>query len=71
MTPSAENGLHRRVRNPDSIDTCAGCGWEGWDTAPTFEEHLPRAEKDASACEHDWVFDGYFWHHCRNCGRVS
>ena len=29
------------------------------------------AERDAGGCEHDWVFDGYFWHHCRNCGRVS
>lgn len=21
--------------------------------------------------KHDWVFDGYFWHHCRDCGAVS
>lgn len=21
--------------------------------------------------EHSWVFDGYFWHRCSKCGRVS
>lgn len=36
---SAKNDAHRRVVNPDSIDTCTGCEWESWDTAPTFAEH--------------------------------
>ena len=40
MTHSAENDAHRRVVNLDSIDTCTGCEWEGWDTAPTFAEHV-------------------------------
>lgn len=21
--------------------------------------------------EHEWVFDGYFWHRCRGCGAIS
>jgi hypothetical protein len=39
---------HRRVRNPDSIDTCTGCDWEGWDTAPAFAEHVIPPEVGAS-----------------------
>lgn len=32
---------HLRVRNgEDSIDTCTGCDWEGWDGASTFAEHV-------------------------------
>ena len=32
---------HVRVSNgEDALDTCSGCGWESWDTYPTFEEHV-------------------------------
>ena len=26
----------------DALDTCTGCDWESWDTAPTFTDHLTR-----------------------------
>lgn len=38
-----------------------------------MSEHT--AENDApETCypeDHDWVFDGYFWHVCDTCGAVS
>ena len=37
---------------------------------------MPDTEKDAAdeRCnpeDHDWVFDGHFWHFCDICGAVS
>lgn len=26
---------------------------------------------DKPLVRHRWAFDGYFWHRCVNCGRVS
>ena len=40
---TAEKDAHRLVHNgPDALDTCTGCDWESWDTAPTFADHLTR-----------------------------
>lgn len=39
---------HRRVHNgEDTLDTCTGCDWESWDTAPPFEEHVLSPEEQA------------------------
>lgn len=38
--PDPTAGEHRRASNgPDALDTCTGCDWESWDTAPSFADH--------------------------------
>lgn len=32
---------------------------------------LRGAHSERLEHEHEWVFDGYFWHRCATCGRVS
>lgn len=42
-------GAHRIVRNgDDALDTCAGCDWESWDSAPSFPEHATSDADPAS-----------------------
>lgn len=42
---------HHLVRNgEDALDTCTGCGWESWDTAPSFEEHASQSSERCVVC---------------------